>query len=192
VLNVIINFLKITKINFKRLNCYTNVKSVAILRNPAEQNSRVLSEQSKEQLSILGIPSVIIDVAEESEINAKVEGAVRQHNCIVVNGDNLLIANIGRVIKLCSAAKIPLYVGDPDSVRKGAVAAVGPSYFSLGQQVGRQASAVLGGKRAGAIPCEFPISFDYIINTVAAESMGLDIKGESLQIRTIWTSRSEK
>jgi putative ABC transport system substrate-binding protein len=167
-----------------------SVRSVAILRNPAEQNSKVLSEDSKHELEQLGIPSVLIDVPRESEVVAKVEGAIREHNCILVNGDNLLTANLGRIIKLCSMAKVPLFVGDPDSVRKGAVATVGPSYFSLGQQTGKQAIAIIKGKRAGTIPCEVPTAFDYVINTVAAEAMGVEVKREGLRLRAIWESRA--
>lgn len=165
-------------------------KKFALLYNPAEQNSRILVEETLKALQGRGIPAKTYTVNKADDISATVKAALAENDCVVVNGDNLLTENLHTVINICVAARKPLFVGDPDSVRKGAVATVGPSYFDLGKVAGEKAAQIVNGKSAGIIPSERPRAFDYIINIEAAAAMNVEIPAEFWRKMTIWESRA--
>jgi putative tryptophan/tyrosine transport system substrate-binding protein len=166
------------------------MSKAALLYNPAEENSQILVRQSIDALTKMGVQSKRYEVHNASEIPSQAKQAIDANDCVIVNGDNLVIENLSTVANICRTNKKPLFVGDPDSVRKGAIATVGPSYFDIGRRTGHKAAEVLNGKSPKEIPSEFPVLFDYIINTEAAKSMGLNIPAEFWASRGIWESRS--
>jgi putative tryptophan/tyrosine transport system substrate-binding protein len=167
-----------------------NIKTAGLLFNPEEENSRILVEQTIQALEEKGVVGKKYLVNDVSQVSSRTKQAISESDCIIVNGDNLLTENLAEVISLCIAGKKPLFVGDPDSVRKGAVATVGPSYFSLGRQSGFKAAQILAGEDPRTIPSEYPRAFDYVINTNAAKAMGVEIGSDTWASRQIWESKA--
>ena len=170
---------------------FPNMRSAGILRNPAEQNSLILSKETAEQLQARQVAVETYAVTAANEIGNQTRRALADNDCIIVNGDNLIVQNLTEVVNLCIEAKKPLFVGDPDSVRKGAVCTVGPSYFAIGRQAGLKAAEVLRGGDIKSIPSENPRSFDVIINTSAARAMGLEVPGDMWAKYALWESKAE-
>lgn len=168
-----------------------NMKSVGIIYNPKEQNSRVLVGQTIDAFKEYNIPVIKYTINKADEISSKTKLALGENSCIVVNGDNLATENLATIINLCKKEKKPLFVGDPDSVRKGGVATVGPSYYHLGVRAGYKAAKILQGEKANDIPSEYPHEFDYIINMDSAAKMGVKVPIEFWELRTIWESRDQ-
>jgi putative ABC transport system substrate-binding protein len=100
-------------------------------------------------------------------------------NAIYIPTDNTVVSALESVISVANSKKIPLFVGELDSMKKGAVAASGFEYFDLGYQSGLMAAEILSGnKKASEIPVELPSSLALIINKQAAEAQGLELKDE--------------
>jgi len=169
---------------------YPEMKMAAVLYNPDEENSRILQLQTISELENNDVGYREFKINEQSKIVGLTKQALNVSDCLIVNGDNMLVENISLIINLCKKAKKPIFVGDPESVRRGAVATVGPSYYSIGEKAGKKAAKVLKGESPKDIPSEYPNSFDYIVNTSAAYDMGLNIPRRFWQSRTIWESNS--
>jgi putative ABC transport system substrate-binding protein len=165
------------------------MKSAGFLFNPAEENSRILVAETATALQAHGVASRRYEVGDAAAIASRAKLALAENDCLIVNGDNLVTENLSAVVNLCVRERKPLFVGDPDSVRKGAVATVGPSYFDLGVRSGHKAAAILAGTTAGSIPSEYPETFDYIVNIQAAGAMGLEVPASFWGQRAIWESR---
>ncbi len=166
-----------------------SMKRAGLLFNPKEENSLILAEVTKSELAKHQVTAVFYDVSGTSEIAPKARLALDSCDCIIVNGDNLIVQNLAIVVNLCRRERKPLFVGDPDSVRRGAVATVGPSYYSIGRQAGGKAARILKGESAGKVPSDHPSEFDYILNTNAANAMGVGIPEQVWKSREIWESR---
>lgn len=164
------------------------MKSCGILYNPSEENSRILVRQTVEAMTRHNINCVQYEISNSSEIPSQTKQILNDHDCIIVNGDNLATENLSTIIDLCIKMKKPLLVGDPESVRRGALATVGPSYYSIGIRSGFKAAQILKGESPKSIPSEYPTSFDYIINTQAAKNMGVTIPPSFWESREIWES----
>jgi putative tryptophan/tyrosine transport system substrate-binding protein len=164
------------------------LRSAGIILNPKEENSTILASATENELSKHHIVVRRYAVNTTSDIVPRALQAVSENDALIVNGDNLTVQNISAVVNICIEKHRPLFVGDPDSVKKGAVATVGPSYYQMGKEAGYKAALILQGVPAGSIPSNTPTKYDYIINTHSASAMGLNIPEDIWSTRDIWIS----
>ena len=162
-------------------------RSAAIMYNPKEQNSQVLVARTEAALRARGIAVTRYTASEREAVADVARTAAASADMLIVNGDNLFTAELDAVIAAAEAARKPLFVGDPESVRRGGIATVGPDYRLLGERAADKAWVILTGKRgAGQIPSEDPSSYSYYINTRAAQRMGLQLPRAAFELAPVW------
>jgi putative ABC transport system substrate-binding protein len=97
-------------------------------------------------------------------------------DAIYIPTDNTVVSALESVITVANDKKIPLFVGELDSMKKGAVAASGFNYYDIGYQSGVMAADILTGKKKPSeIPVELPKTLKLVINKKAAEAQGLKV-----------------
>lgn len=165
-----------------------DTKIASILMNPTEQNSQILSGRTQAALEQRGVKVRIFRNADANNVSAMADTATNETDIVVVNGDNLFTEHLEVVVKLAELRKVPLFVGEPDSVRRGGVATVGPSYRALGFRSGEKAADVLNGEFAGKIPSENPSGFEIYINAKAAKRYELDLPDAIWSRGEVWSS----
>jgi putative tryptophan/tyrosine transport system substrate-binding protein len=154
-------------------------KEIGVIYNSGEQNSVVQVEEVKKLAEAKGAKLVEVSVSTSAEVKQAAESLVGRVNAIYIPTDNTVVSALESVISVANSKKIPLFVGELDSMKKGAVAASGFEYFDLGYQSGLMAAEILSGnKKASEIPVELPSSLALIINKQAAEAQGLEVKDE--------------
>lgn len=151
-------------------------KNVGVIYNSGEQNSVVQVDEVKKIAEEKGAKLVEVSVSTTAEVKQAAESLVGRVDAIYIPTDNTVVTALDSVIAVANSKKIPLFVGELDSMKKGAVAASGFSYFDLGYQSGVMAADILSGnKKASEIPVELPNSLKLVINTKAAEAQGLTV-----------------
>ncbi|MEH7120224.1 ABC transporter substrate-binding protein [Neobacillus vireti] len=154
-------------------------KNIGVIFNSGEQNSEVQVKEVKKLAEAKGAKLVEASVSNTSEVKQAVESLVGRVDAIYIPTDNTVVTALDSVIAVANSKKIPLFVGELDSMKKGAVAASGFSYFDLGYQSGVMAADILTGKKKPSeIPVELPNSLKLVINKKAAEAQGLTVKEE--------------
>ncbi|WP_251555149.1 ABC transporter substrate-binding protein [Neobacillus muris] len=154
-------------------------KSIGVIYNSGEQNSEVQVKEVKKIAEEKGAKIVEVSVSTTAEVKQAAESLVGRVDAIYVPTDNTVVTALDTVIDVANSKKIPLFVGELDSMKKGAVAASGFSYYDLGYQSGVMAADILSGnKKPSEIPVELPNSLKLVINTKAAEAQGLKVKDE--------------
>ncbi|WP_066061677.1 ABC transporter substrate-binding protein [Neobacillus soli] len=154
-------------------------KKIGVIYNSGEQNSVVQVKEVKKLAEEKGAKLVEVSVATTAEVKQAAESLVGRVDAIYIPTDNTVVTALDSVISIANSKKIPLFVGELDSMKKGAVAASGFSYFDLGYQSGLMAVDILTGKKkASEIPVELPSSLKLVINTKAAEAQGLTVNDE--------------
>ncbi|MCM3568911.1 ABC transporter substrate-binding protein [Neobacillus mesonae] len=154
-------------------------KNVGVIYNAGEQNSVVQVKDVKKLVEEKGAKLVEVSVGNTSEVKQAAESLVGRVDAIYVPTDNTVVTALDAVIAVAKSKKIPLFVGELDSMKKGAVAASGFDYFDIGYQSGEMAADILTGKKKPSeIPVELPKSLKLVINKKAAEEQGLAIKEE--------------
>ncbi len=154
-----------------------NAKSVGIVYNSGESNSVFIVKQVEAAVGPLGLTLVKATASTSSEVQAAAQSLVGRVDAITVIGDNTAVGAIEAIVKVCQQNKIPLYAGDPDSVKRGAAAGYGPNYAELGKQAGYQAALILGGTAIADIPViyakDLPGNEQLSINVKAAKAQGV-------------------
>ncbi|MFS0776575.1 ABC transporter substrate-binding protein [Neobacillus sp. 3P2-tot-E-2] len=152
-------------------------KEIGVIYNSGEQNSVVQVEEVKKLAEAKGAKLVEVSVSTSAEVKQAAESLVGRADAIYIPTDNTVVSALESVISVSNSKKIPLFVGELDSMKKGAVAASGFDYFDLGYQSGLMAVEILSGnKKASEIPVELPSSLTLIINKKAAQAQGLEVK----------------
>jgi putative tryptophan/tyrosine transport system substrate-binding protein len=154
-------------------------KKVGVIYNSGEQNSVVQIKEVKKLAEEKGAKLVEVSVSTTAEVKQAAESLVGRVDAIYIPTDNTVVTALDSVISIANSKKIPLFVGELDSMKKGAVAASGFSYFDLGYQSGLMAAEILSGKKKPSeIPVELPSSLKLVINKSAAEAQGLKVKDD--------------
>src|SRR5690606_39973682 len=64
-------------------------------------------------------------------------------DALYVPTDNTVVSALEAVVQVAEAARLPLVVGEPDSVARGGLITVGIDYYQLGRQTADIADRVL-------------------------------------------------
>lgn len=152
-------------------------KTIGVIYNAGEQNSEVQVAEVKKLAEAKGATIVEASVSTSAEVKQAAESLVGRVDAIYVPTDNTVVSALESVISVADSEKLPLFVGELDSMKRGAVAASGFSYYDLGYQTGKMAAEILkGNKKPSDIPVELPSSLTLMINKKAAEQQGLEVK----------------
>ncbi len=164
----------------KKIN--PSAKNVGIVYNSGESNSVFIVKQVDTAAASMGLKVVKATASSSSEVQAAAQSLVGRVDAIIVIGDNTAVGALEAIVKVCDQNKIPLYVGDSDSVKRGAAAGYGPNYYELGQQAGNQAALILGGTPIKDIPViyakDLPGNEQLSINLKSAKAQGITLPAD--------------
>lgn len=152
-----------------------NAKRVGMVYNPGEANSAVVVKELKELLPKLGMTLVEAAAPRSVDVSSAARSLVGKVDVIYTNTDNNVVSAYESLVKVGQDAKIPLVASDTDSVKRGAVAALGVNYYDLGRQTGKIVVRILNGEKPGAIAPQRGEKLETTINPAAAKQQGVTL-----------------
>ena len=155
-----------------------DAKAVGMVYNAGESNSVFLVEQAEKDAASMGLKIVKAPAGTSAEVQAAAQSLIGRADAIMVIGDNTAVSALESIIKVAEQNQMPLVAGDPDSVKRGAVAAYGFDYYDLGTQTGEMAAQVLSGTPIADIPVEFAANLQLSVNEKAAAAQGVTLPQE--------------
>lgn len=161
-----------------------NAKRVGMVYNPGEANSVVVVERLRELLPKSGMSLVEATAARTVDVGAAARSLVGKVDVIYTNTDNNVVSAYEALVKVGNDAKVPLVASDTDSVKRGAIAALGVSYGDLGEQTGRMVVRILKGEKPGSIASETSDKLELYVNKSAAKSQGVTLSEEFVKSAT--------
>jgi len=150
-------------------------RKIGVLFNPLESNSHTLVYLMKKAAMSANMTIVEAPARKSSEVPAAVQGLVGKADVIFVPTDNTIVAMLDTVIKVGVDNGMPVYAGDIDAVKRGAIAAIGLDYYNVGRQTGNIVVRILRGEKPGAIPVAVAEKTNLYVNPTIAKEMGLTI-----------------
>ncbi len=152
-------------------------KTVGIIYSSGEVNSAVQVEAAKAAAQAEGLTVEEKTITNTGEVAQA--AASLNTDAIYVPTDNNVVSGLAAVVQVAEQKKIPLIVGEGDSVKGGGLATIGIDYEKLGYQTGEMAVRIL---KDGANPADMPVEsqkeFVTTINTKAAERMGVELPAD--------------
>ncbi|MFV0283912.1 MAG: ABC transporter substrate-binding protein [Castellaniella sp.] len=158
-----------------------SAKKVGMVYNPGEANSVVVVKRLRELLPQSGMSLVEATAARTVDVGAAARSLVGKVDVIYTNTDNNVVSAYESLVKVGNSAKIPLVASDTDSVKRGAIAALGVNYRDLGVQTGKLVVRILKGEKPGAIASETSSKLELYVNPGAAAQQGVTLSDDLIK-----------
>ncbi|MCD9121371.1 ABC transporter substrate-binding protein [Cupriavidus sp. UGS-1] len=156
-------------------------KTVGMVYNPGEANSVVVVKELKTLLAKEGLTLKEAAAPRTVDIGPAAKSLVGKVDVIYTNTDNNVVSAYEALVKVANESKVPLVAADTDSVKRGAIAALGINYGDLGVQTGKIVVRILKGEKPGAIPSETSDKLELFVNTTAAEKQGVTLSQDLIK-----------
>ena len=152
------------------------VKKIAVLYNPSEQNSVVQVKEIEAKAKEKNLAVMLQGVSSLSELPQATKNALIESDALYLPTDNLVVSGIKLITSEAKSAKKPVISSENSSVEAGALFTMGLDYFELGKRTGEMAIEILKGKPAEQIPYELSKKMTLYVNETTATELGLDLK----------------
>ena len=169
-----------TELNAKRLEllrtAFPHITTVAALRDPANQSSKLALEQTETAAQSMGLASV-------REVEAGSAAALRELRPAVFSGadavvpipDGMFYANRRDVVALINAARLPAIYPEREYADEGGLMAYGTNVPDNLRRAADYVDRILKGAKPGDVPIQEPVKFDFVVNLKTAKALGLTI-----------------
>ncbi|ENS60639.1 ABC transporter substrate-binding protein [Brucella melitensis] len=151
-----------------------NIKKLGYLYNSGETNSVSLLAALKEAAAAEGIEIVESAATRSAEVQGAARALVGRADAMYVPTDNTIVSALESAVGVAEESKLPLFTADTDSVKRGALAALGFNYYDVGKQTGAIVVKILKGEKPGDIAVDIAKGTDLVINLGAAKKMGVE------------------
>lgn len=152
------------------------MQNLGIMYNAGEANSVSNVERIKEYVQNKGWKMVEAPVASSNEVQAAAQSLVGRVDAVFVPQDNTVITSLEALLKVLEDNSIPLFTGDTESVKKGALATIGNDEYDCGRQGAEMLARILRGEQPGEVIPQEIRKRTLMINTKAAEKIGLEVQ----------------
>lgn len=153
---------------------------VGMVYNPGEANSNVVVNRLKELLPEMGMTLLTAAAPRTVDVSSAARSLVGKVDVIYTNTDNNVVSAYESLVKVGNETKIPLVASDTDSVKRGAIAALGIDYYQHGIQAGKIVLRILNGEKPGDIEPQTSDNLRLFVNPGAAAKQGVTLSQELL------------
>lgn len=161
-----------------------DVKNIGMVYNPGEANSVAVVDAFNELLPKHGLKLVEAAAPRTVDVSSAAGRLVGKVDVIYTNTDNNVVSAYEALAKVGNDTNTPLIASDTDSVKRGAIAALGVNYRDLGEQTGRVVVRILEGEKPGDIQPQTSENLQLYVNVTAAEKQGVRLPLELLERAT--------
>lgn len=152
-----------------------DLKTVGYVYSPGEINSTTVLTTLKQELAKQGITIIGVPAQRTADVVSAARSLKGKVDLIYTTTDNNVVSAYEALVKVANESKIPLIASDPDSVIRGAIAALGSNYYNIGRQTGKVVIRILQHEKPGDIAIETLKDNILIINPTAAKHQQFEI-----------------
>ncbi len=157
------------------------VRSLGVLYNPSEANSRRMLELLRPLVATHGWRLVERAITTTSEIPAAMQSLLAAPvDAVLGMGDNTVADGFAGVVLACRKARVPLLASDNSLMGTGALFSCGASPLLEGRRTGRLLARVLGGEAPAGMAFEPSQEVETTVDLAAAAALRLRVPVEIL------------
>ena len=101
--------------------------------------------------------------------------ARQQPQAIIVPLNGLFRNEVGQIVQLATASRLPTIFGEPYGPRAGGLASYGIDSKDNYRRAADYVDKILKGAKPADMPIEFPTKIELVINLKTAKTLGIDI-----------------
>jgi putative ABC transport system substrate-binding protein len=157
------------------------VKTVAVLWNPSEINSRYEMGILRAVCRRHNLHIMEERLRRSGQIRAKAQALLEfDPDVFVLFADNTIREGFPSIAALLKAKGVPVFTDMPDLAEKGALLELGFDYYSWGQETGKMVLEILAGKAPREVPVRKFEHLRLAVNLKTARQLNLSIPKEVL------------
>lgn len=169
-----------TEMDAKRLELLRemmpNLSYVAVLWNAASPLQVLAEKQAQEAARLLRIKVLSLGVRTKDEIEDSLAIIVKKRPAaLLVLADRLFLHHRARIMAFAAQQRLPGVHAYRELVEAGGLMSFGPSYAHMHRRAAYFVDRILKGAKPAELPVERPAKFEMVLNTKAAEALGLTI-----------------
>ena len=154
-------------------------KNVGMVFNSGEQNSRSSVDAVKEEMAAAGLNVVEASVSSSAEVKQATESLVGKVDSLYIITDNTVVSALESVVDVANEYKLPMMVGEFDSVKRGGLGSYGFEFYDIGYEAGEMAVKILKGESKPAeLPVQYPQNIKFVLNKNTVDILGIEVKDE--------------
>jgi putative tryptophan/tyrosine transport system substrate-binding protein len=151
-----------------------NVGVIALLVNPSTVKGQV--QQAQEAADRLGVKLIVLNAANEDEIDASFATMIRKGaGAVLVTSDSFFFSRRKQLIVLAARYAIPAIYQGREFTTDGGLMSYGAIVSEPYHQVGIYTGQVLNGAKIADLPVVQPSKFELIINLRTAKALGVTV-----------------
>ncbi|MCE2951202.1 MAG: ABC transporter substrate-binding protein [Alphaproteobacteria bacterium] len=152
-----------------------DVKAVGTVYNPGEANNVFQLGLLKKEAAKLGLEIVEKTISRSSDVTSATKALMGKVQAILLMNDNTVISALESVLVTSNTYDVPVFTSDPDSVKRGALAALANDQYDVGRATGKLVVRLLRGEKASTIPVKEVQAERLYVNIKAAKRLRLTL-----------------
>ena len=152
-----------------------DLRRLGIIFNVGNAQPVLEMEETKAAARALGLEVKPLEILTAADISVAFDGVRAQADALYIAIDQLMVANLARILTLALGARLPTIFSTRDFVRAGGFMSYGPNYSDLFRRSADYVDKILRGAKPGDIPVEQPTRFELVLNLTTAKALGLTI-----------------
>jgi putative ABC transport system substrate-binding protein len=158
------------------------LRRLAIIFNAGNAQPVLEMRETEAAARTLGIEVVPMEIRRVADFSPAFQALRGNADALYVAIDQLMVANLMRILTLALGARLPTIFSTRDFVRGGGFMSYGPSYTERFGRAADYVDKILRGAKPGDIPVEQPTKFELIVNLITAQALGLDVPATLLAL----------
>lgn len=157
------------------LSIVPDAKTIGIMYNAGEANSKIQADLAEKALKDAGVDVKVLTANTTNDVQQVTTSLAKDVDGIYVPTDNTFASAAAVVGEVAKETKTPIVAGSVEQVEDGALATFGIDYKSLGKQTGKLAAKILDGdEKPATTPVETANKLELVVNQEMATALGID------------------
>lgn len=157
------------------LSIVPDAKTIGIMYNAGEANSKIQADLAEKALKDAGVDVKVLTANTTNDVQQVTTSLAKDVDGIYVPTDNTFASASAVVGEVAKETKTPIVAGSVEQVEDGALATFGIDYKSLGKQTGELAAKILDGdEKPATTPVETANKLELVVNQKMATALGID------------------
>jgi putative ABC transport system substrate-binding protein len=156
------------------------LRRLAIIFNSGNDQTKLEMSDTEAAARELKLDVALLEIRRMQDIAPVFENLNSQADALYVVVDQLIVANLNRILTFALSARLPMIYSTRDFVSSGGLMSYGPSYVDLFRRAGDYVHRILQGARPADIPVEQPTRFELVLNLTTARALGLRVSEQFL------------
>lgn len=152
-----------------------NMKRLGVIYNAGEANSVSNVDRIKGYVKGKNWSVIEASVAGSNEVQAAAQSLVGRVDAVFMPQDNTVMSALEALLKVLQDNNLPLFTGDIESVKRGAIGTIGNDEYDCGRQGAVLVARILKGEKAGDIVPEEIRKRTLMVNQTSAGKIGLSL-----------------